>query len=184
MLATFSFAASLLPCCFIHRTQGSFAMSCVVDLRRQTVLQIHQNSVQVDGILLRRLANRKENSGGSVLKPCVFRQISCSASQRDPLKCLYSSREPPKEILCFTYTIRHTYACVPWELMVRKALNNTGLYHWWCLGSTDSGDSMAALALLCLSSRISWPAVLYMHTQQGRAAVKVYLTNECAHTQI
>lgn len=69
----FSLAASLLPCCFIHGAQGSFAKSSVVDLGRQTAPQIHQNSVRLNDILLCRLANRKENSGRSALKPRVFR---------------------------------------------------------------------------------------------------------------
>lgn len=97
------------PCCFIHRAQGSFAKSSVVDLRRQTALQIHQNSVRLNDILLCRLANRKENSGGSVLKPRVFGQISCSVSRRDPLKCLLSSRGPPEEMLLY---FTHTYVCI------------------------------------------------------------------------
>lgn len=108
----FSLATSLLPCCFIHRAQGSFAKSSVVDLRRQTALQIHQNSVRLNDILLCRLANRKENSGGSALKPPVFRQISCSASWRDPLKYLLSSRGALEEmLLSFTHSHTHTYAC-------------------------------------------------------------------------
>lgn len=109
----FSLAAALLPCCFIHRAQGSFAKSSVVDLRRQTALQIHQNSVKLNDILLCRLANRKENGGGSALKPRVFRQISCSVSRRDPLKCLLSSRGAPEEMLPFhthmhAFTYKHT----------------------------------------------------------------------------
>lgn len=108
----FSLATSLLPCCFIHRAQGSFAKSSVVDLRRQTALQIHQNSVRLNDILLCRLANRKENSGGSALKPRVFGQISCSVSRRDPLKCLLSSRGPPEEmLLSYAHNQAHTYAC-------------------------------------------------------------------------
>lgn len=54
---------------------------------------------RLNDISLRRLANRKENIGGSALKPRVFRQISCSVSQRDPLKCYLSSTGPPEEIL-------------------------------------------------------------------------------------
>lgn len=80
---------------FYSWVSGSFAKSSVVDLRRQTVRQIQQNSVRLNDILLCRLANRKENSGGSALKPRVFRQISRSVSRTDPLKCLLSSRGAP-----------------------------------------------------------------------------------------
>lgn len=144
----FSLATSLLPCCFIHRAQGSFAKSSVVDLRRQTVLQIHQNSVSLNDILLCRLANHKENSGGSVLKPRVFGQISCSVSRRDPLKCLLSSRGPSEEmLLSFTQTqsdthmraFTHKHKPIESWLMVGRALNNTLLcvlpvayqWQWW-----------------------------------------------------
>lgn len=97
------------PCCFIHRAQGSFAKSSVVDLRRQTALQIRQNSVRLNDILHRRLANRKENSGGSALKPRVSGRISHSVSRRDPLKCLLSSWGSPEgTLLSFTHSHKHT----------------------------------------------------------------------------
>lgn len=47
---------------------GSFAISSLVGLRRQTVQQIRRSTVWLNDILLRRHANRKENSGRSVLK--------------------------------------------------------------------------------------------------------------------
>lgn len=109
----FSLATFLFPCCFIYGAQGSFAKSSVVDLRRQTVLQIHQNSFRLNDILLCRLANRKENSGRSALKPRVFGQISCSVSWRNPLKCLLSSRGPSEEMLpSFAHKHNQTHVCV------------------------------------------------------------------------
>lgn len=157
----FSLATSLLPCCFIHRAQGSFAKSSVVDLRRQTALQIHQNSVRLNDILLCRLANRKENSGGSALKPRVFRQISCSVSRRDPLKCLLCSRGPPEEILLFftqTYTRiqnhTHMYGC--FYTQAHRVDDREGIKQHASVCIT--GRILVRIPLLCscLSSRITW----------------------------
>lgn len=142
---SFSLTTSLLPCCFIHRAQGSFAKSSVVDLRRQTVLQIHQNSVRLNDILLWRLVNRKENSGGSALKPPVFRQISCSASQRDPLKYLLSSRGALEEMLlsfAHIYTQMHAFTRkhTPYELgNGRKNINQHSVHYQ--LHGTDGDDA-------------------------------------------
>lgn len=93
---------------------------------------------RLNDISLRRLANRKENIGRSALKPRVFRQISCSVSQRDPLKCYLSSRGPPEEILSSrararTHPAIHMRACflrATWELMDRKImLDYARLWH-------------------------------------------------------
>lgn len=46
------------------------------------MLQIQQHGVKLNDILSRRLANHDKNSGGSALKPYVFRQISGSVDHR------------------------------------------------------------------------------------------------------
>lgn len=70
--------------------------------------------------------------------------------------------------LFHTHDQTHIYARAPWELMVKKALNNGSLDYWWRIGGTDGGDPMAALALLCLSSRITCHICI--------------MTNECTYT--
>lgn len=142
---------------------GSFAKFCAVDWRRHTELQIQQNGFKLNDILLHCLANHDKNSGGSVLKPLVFRQISGSVDHRMILWSVCCLPEGPSRN-------PHTYRCMCSMHVLTSAptrespggetLNYSGFcYSSWQDG-TDGGNPSSAIVrnVCCVGSEMnqSW----------------------------